>query len=64
MDSIIKKYNPSTKEKLESLNKSGIFRKDVDGMSIGQEVGLEKMAKDLITLSNGRLTELKEMRAP
>lgn len=56
MDSIIKKYRPE--------KQAGIFDPaniTKDGV---REVGLEKIAKDLFTLSDGRLNELSEIRAP
>lgn len=56
MDSIIRKYRP---EKTTNVFDPANLTKD--GL---REVGLEKIAKDLLNLSNGRLSELNEIRAP
>lgn len=51
MNSLIKKYNPNPKDKVvfnvNDISKDGI-----------REIGLERIAKDLVQLSNNRLTEL------
>ncbi len=56
MDSIIRKYRP---EKTAGIFDPANITKD--GL---REVGLEKIAKDLVALSDGRLQELSDIRAP
>jgi hypothetical protein len=56
MDSIIKKYRP---DKTSNIFDPANITKD--GL---REVGLEKIAKDLLALSDGRLSELSDIRAP
>lgn len=57
MTSIIKTYKPvasgQTKLNIEDLCKEGI-----------REIGLEKIARDLLRLSQGRLAEFQTIRAP
>ena len=57
MNSLIKKYNPNPKGQakfnIKDLTKDGI-----------REIGLEKIAKDLIQLSNNRFTEFQSVLAP
>lgn len=57
MSSIIKTYKPiangQTKFNIEDLSKEGV-----------REIGLEKIARDLLRLSQGRLAEFQSMRAP
>ena len=56
MDSIIKKYRPDKQTNI--FDPANITK---DGL---REVGLEKIAKDLVALSGGRLSELNDIRAP
>jgi len=57
MNSIIKKYNPNPIDKV-AFNVNDITK---DGI---RELGLERIAKDLLKLSNNRLVELSTILAP
>ena len=51
MDAIIKKYRPKTKERAEAVVKPQVI-KFSNSEFLGEDVGLEKMSKDLFALSN------------
>jgi len=69
MDSIIKKYNPTKKERIERVekeirsrwNRAGPQEENQDS---AHDVGLERMSKDLLALSNGRFEDLADIKAP
>jgi len=51
MDAIIKKYRPKTKQRAEAVVKPQVI-KFSNSEFLGEDVGLEKMSKDLFALSN------------
>ena len=59
MDSIVRKYNPEYKDFLDDLHGNSRERSGERG-----DVGLEKIAKHLSEISNGRLFNPNKIKAP
>ena len=61
IDSIVRKYNPEHKNFLDQMQENF---SNTGKATENSDFGLEQIAKHLHTLSNGRLANVENIRAP